>query len=360
VAVLFLNTETFHDFFYVAVKRESDCKRVAWELSARHAEFPRAAVRRVLMNNTIVTCNGRGYDIPLLWHAIRGAGNKQLKAASDAIIQERIRWWDVGKFLGITIPRELRHIDLIEVQPSAFASLMALNGRLHGSCLQGLPFEPDTRLTPQQMGQIARYCKISNLDATHSLWDALRDPLALRKNLGRQYKEDFMSRSDAQIGETILINRVRQITGNRPQRVDRKPGTTFRYEPPDWLRFDTPALQAVLERIKANEFVIGKNMKVSLPEWLYQQKVMIGLTTYNMGIGGLHSTEAGRALTSDRERVLVDADVASQYPAIILQLGLYPKSLGKPFLKVYGDIKRERMIAKADAAGIVILAKRDA
>ena len=65
-----------------------------------------------------------------------------------------------------------------------------------------------------------------------------------------------------------------------------------------------------------------------------------------MGIGGLHSTEAGRSLHTDDERVLVDADVASQYPAIILSLGLAPKSLGKDFLKVYGDIKAERLIAK--------------
>ena len=65
-----------------------------------------------------------------------------------------------------------------------------------------------------------------------------------------------------------------------------------------------------------------------------------------MGIGGLHSTESGRSVHSDHEYVLVDADVASQYPSIILQTGLTPMSLGEPFLEVYGAIKDERLVAK--------------
>ena len=98
-------------------------------------------------DNTIVTFNGANYDLPLLWHVIKGADNAAAKKASDEIIRERIPRWEVERRLGIRIPQELadRHIDLIEPQPNAFAGLKALNGRLHGNRLQDLPFDPDLR-----------------------------------------------------------------------------------------------------------------------------------------------------------------------------------------------------------------------
>lgn len=47
--------------------------------------------------------------------------------------------------------------------------------------------------------------------------------------------------------------------------------------------------------------------------------------------------------------MLIDADVASQYPNIIMKLGLFPKALGKDFLTVYGEIIERRLKAKARA-----------
>ena len=232
--MLFLDIETFHDFFYVGVLRELDGTRVGWEMSSRYPLFPRRRARDVLMNpdNTIVTFNGANYDLPLLWHVIKGADNAAVKKASDEIIRDRIPRWEVERHLGIRIPQELadRHIDLIEPQPNAFAGLKALNGRLHGNRLQDLPFDPDLRPDSRQMDRIAGYCRTSDLDATRNLWNALKEPLELRRALGAEYGENFMSRSDAQIGEAILKKRVEQLTGSRPRRVETKPGTKFRYD----------------------------------------------------------------------------------------------------------------------------------
>jgi len=47
------------------------------------------------------------------------------------------------------------------------------------------------------------------------------------------------------------------------------------------------------------------------------------------------------------EHLILDEDVVSYYPNIILQQGLYPETMGKAFLKVYGDIVKERIAAKA-------------
>ena len=346
MSTLMLDIEVFHEFFYVAVKRLSDGQRFGYEMSSEYPRFPRKTLRDVLARNTIVTFNGQGYDLPLLWYVIEGADNAKVKKASDAIIRNRIRWWQVEEFLGINIPRDIDHIDLIEPQPSAFASLKTLNGRLHGNRLQDLPFDPHMVPDCRQRARIAHYCRHSDLDATDNLWTALQEAIELRRALGEEYGMDFRSKSDAQIGEAIIKKRVEAITGSRPRRVDTPAGAIFKYAPPDWMSFETTELRDILSRVRETEFEVKANGKVEMPKWLDDRKVVIGDTPFAMGIGGLHSTESGRSVHSDADHVLVDADVASQYPSIILQLGLTPKSLGKSFLEVYGAIKAERLVAK--------------
>ncbi len=343
--VLFTDIEVYRGFFYVGFKRLRDGARLGFEMSTRHPDLDRARLRKILMANQIVTFNGQGYDIPLIWYAISGATNGQLKEKSDAIIKGRVPWWKVEDLLEIRLPK-MNHIDLIEPQPNAIASLKTLNGRMHGKRMQDLPLDPDAVPTPEQMDVIADYCLNSDVDATENLYHALKEPLELRVALGKEYGDDFRSKSDSQIGEAIVRKRVEQLTGGRAQRVETPPGTTFRYPVPPFLKFETPELQQILDRIRGTDFVVNEHGKVDLPKWLADTKVTIGDTTYAMGIGGLHSTESNRAVHSDDDFVLVDADVASMYPTIILMLGLFPKSLGKHFLEVYRGIKDSRIRAK--------------
>lgn len=358
MSVLFTDIEVYHGFFYLGLKRQSDGKRIGFELSKRSPNFDHRRVRRILLANQIITFNGLGYDIPLIFYALElmermddgeltvAQVNAAIKAKSDAIIQGRVRYWEVENLLGIRIPRRLDHIDLIEPQPNAIASLKTLNGRLHGRRMQDLPFDPDAWPTEAEMDVLADYCLTSDLDATENLFNALKEPLELRVALGAEYGEDFRSKSDSQIGEAIVKKRVEQLTGARPVKVDTPPGTTFRYPVPSFLRFETPQLQEILERIRRTEFVVNDKGKVDLPKWLADTEIRLGSSTYAMGIGGLHSTESNRAVHSDDEHVLIDADVASMYPTIILMLGLFPKALGEHFLATYRAIKDNRINAK--------------
>lgn len=354
--VLACDIECYHGYFFIGFRRVSDGKTVGFEKSDRsELDIPR--IRQLMMRATIVTFNGMGYDVPMIFYALSGASNAQLKKASDGIIKGGVRWWKVEEYLGVRIPRGCDHIDLIEPQPNAFASLKILKGRLHDDRMQDLPYEPDHRPTHAEMDKLNDYCLNSDLPGTVKLYKALRDPLELREKLGAEYGEDFRSKSDPQIGEAIVKKRIQALTGVRPTKVKTDPGDSFRYRPPEWMKFQRPELQALLTRIREHDFIVGQNLKVSLPKWLGEHKVEIGGSVYAMGIGGLHSTESNRALVSTLSDVLVDADVASQYPAIIMMLGLAPKSLGKSFLDVYGKIKADRLSAKKRAKAIKILLK---
>lgn len=346
---LIVDIEVYHKYFLVAAKRVSDGKVVSLEMSARTAreddDAKRARVRSFLLRHRIVTFNGMGYDLPLLGFFVCGATNAELKRASDQIINGRVRYWEVERLLDITIPRGIDHIDLIEPQPNPVISLKGLNGRLHGRKMQDLPIEPDAQLTHDDMDLLTRYCG-NDLDATHLLFDALTDPLAMRQAFREEYGVDFRSKSDAQMGEAMIRKRVEKARGERIDKVPTPPGTSFKYRVPDYISFQHPTLVRMLDRLREQEFYVQHNGKVDLPEWLAKQPIAIGTSTYAMGIGGLHSTEENRAIHSDDDAVLLDFDVASYYPAIILNSGLYPKSLGPEFLTVYRAIRDERVVAK--------------
>lgn len=346
---IFVDIECYKNLFYIGTKCMENGKRVGFEFSRREdgtvTQFDRDHVRRILRSHKIVGFNSQGYDLPMIFLALRGESLEDLKAASDRIIVGGLKWWEVRDEFELGIP-DIDHIDLYDSNPSVGQSLKTLNGRLHGTRMQDLPYPPDTVLNDEQMDATIDYCLQSDLDATENVYVAMQEPLKLREALGERYGVDMRSKSDAQIGETIIKLRVEAMTGRRPQKGNGAAGTTFRYQVPHWMSFRTKQLQDVLETVRGTDFLVGKDNKVAFPKAFEKLSIKIGGSTYKMGIGGLHSTEANRAVHSDAARILVDADVASQYPRIIMTLGLYPKALGPEFLKVYGGLIEDRLVAK--------------
>jgi hypothetical protein len=81
--------------------------------------------------------------------------------------------------------------------------------------------------------------------------------------------------------------------------------------------------------------------------------VRIGASDYRMGIGGLHSSEEKISHFARDGIVLMDADVTSYYPSIILGCNLFPTHLTEVFLTVYRDIFDTRVKAKREGNKVV-------
>jgi hypothetical protein len=357
-----IDVEIYSNLFLVCAKRLTDGAKAVFELSDRTdaSTFDRHALHALLRASTIVTFNGMTYDLPLIWLALNKATNEQLKAASDRIIKGGLKYWNVESALGIRIPKQLDHIDLLEANPSVRQGLKVIAGRLHARYMVDLPFEPETRLTPEQMNIVTLYC-FNDLDATELMFNALKEPLELRRALSEQYKIDMRSKSDAQIGEAIVKRKVEAALGRR---IDKNDAGTFHngfgYEVPSFIRFTDARMNEVLRDLSTARFTVDESGKVNTPEWLEALTVTLGTAggggdsgtgtaaSYSMGIGGLHSMEQHRAVHADTDHALIDLDVASQYPNIILKLGLYPKAMGSAFLRVYADIVKERLAAKQE------------
>jgi hypothetical protein len=242
----------------------------------------------------------------------------------------------------------VNHVDLSATNPSVRTSLKLLHARLHGRVVMDMPFRPGQRLTPRGMNEATVYCD-NDLDATHGLFNALREPLMLRVALGKVYDLDLRSKSDAQMGEAIVKKSIENLTKSfiKRRRQDGDDSFMFPYQPPAFVSFNTPKLKAIVDQLAATQFYVDGFGSVDTPSSLKNHKVSIGTSVYSMGIGGLHSNEAHRSVVSDDDHILIDMDVASQYPAIIMKLGKYPPGAGPRFLDVYGDMMRKRLDNKA-------------
>jgi hypothetical protein len=296
----------------------------------------------VIRNFCCIGFNSTKYDLPMLQIALAGATCSELKAASDAIILEDKPHWELTRHYDAD-SRMLKNIDLIEVAP-LMGSLKIYGGRLHSRRMWDLPFPPHAKLSGDQMLITRRYC-INDLDLTEDLFSALREQIELREKLELVYEQDLCSMSDAQIAEAAISHDLQKL-GVTPRKAQIQIGAVFQYQPPAFLRFQTEVMQKVFGQICALDFVVGDDGYVINPQALEDLELSIGGHSYTLGLGGLHSCEKTASHRVDGSFTLVDRDVSSYYPAIILNCGLFPEHLGQEFLKVYSGLVRRRLAAK--------------
>jgi len=357
---LVMDIECYIDYFLVMFRRvDTGTTRVYEMFDGQRLDTEE--IRRIMHTFRVVTFNGNNYDLPMLAYALTGVSCAKLKEASDTIIVGNLRGWQFEQQMGIKVPLEWDHIDLIEV---AFGqgSLKLYGGRLHSQKLQDLPIEPSARISQAQREELVLYCG-NDLQTTIDLWNHLGPQIELRERMSGEYATDLRSKSDAQIAHVVIRTQASKIIGSPIQRPRVPAGTSFKYQLPKWLVYKTDTLREVLADVLGANFIVAQNGGVEMPAALDGRSVAIGGGVYRMGIGGLHSSEQRQALVSDADYVLIDRDVNSFYPAIILEGGLAPLHLREndAFIRVYQQLVTRRLDAKkrgdkvvADSLKIVI------
>ena len=339
---------------------DTECYPNYWSISfleldgERHRTFERTptkpldadAVRRILRQWRIFTFNGIGYDMPMIGLALIGASNQVLKQASDDIILSGMRPWEFEERYGARVGDWCDHVDLMEVSPGSpqKPSLKLYAGRLHSKRMQDLPIDPMKPLTPADV-RVLRAYGINDLLVTRDKVRELMPQIELRAQMSDQYGVDLRSKSDAQVAEAVIRAEIERKTGQRIYKPDMMRGT-FYYKAPSFIQFERPELKTLLSEILRAPFVVDGSGKVEPPPPLSGRVVQIGRSAFKLGNGGIHSMESRQSLISDEQFLLIDRDVTSYYPNIILGQRLYPKHLGTPFLDVYRTIYERRIEAK--------------
>ncbi len=298
----------------------------------------------ILFRFTVVGFNSMVYDLPICLVAVKGVRSPTLCEITADIINNDMPPYEVErKYVG-KIPM-LNHIDLIEVAPLQ-GSLKLYGARLHVPRLQDLPFPPLSMLALWQC-QVVKDYNINDLEDTLWLWRHLKPQIDLRVELGKEYGVDLRSRSDAQIAEAVIGSELEKLgaKGKAPERIS---GEEFYYQVPNTVWFKTTQFQQLLQVVRTSPFVIGASGYCEAPKQITDLKPRLGRCVYRLGAGGLHSSETEVAHEADDNTLLIDRDVASYYPYIILNQRLYPSHLGEPFLKVFESIVNRRINAKRE------------
>lgn len=292
-----------------------------------------AGLYRTLSRYTCISFNGLHYDIPIISLALQGHDNATLKAASDQIITQNARPWDITRDL----LEWCDHIDMIEVAPGQ-SSLKMYGAKMHSHKLQDLPIRPDASIAWHDRVLLRDYCD-NDLRTTRELYDMFQAQLKLRQDMSAEYGVDLRSKSDAQIAEAVM----KKLLPFKVERPYIAAGTQFQYRAPEWMRFQHLPLLQLLER---NTFTVAVSGGVEMPDELANTLIRIGSSAYKMGIGGLHSTESQTVHVADDQYEITDHDVASYYPSLILCTGISPQQIGPQFQTIYRQWYARRLAAK--------------
>lgn len=338
-----LDIEIYKNYLLIAVKSIETGKSVSFERSD-WSDFDVSKLISLLKTYTIVTFNGNRFDLPILKGALAGLSPRVLKQMCDDIIVNNSRVWDIERKYSLQECQFIDHVDLIEVAIGK-ASLKIYGGRLHSKRMQDLPIEPDAVIKEEERTILSSYC-LNDLDTTIDLYNQLAAQIELRQKMSDQYGLDLRSKSDAQIAEAVIKKQIEQIKGQRIFRPEYPSNYSFKYDPPDYVKFDHPELKNALEVFKSVTFTLNEKGDVAEPSEVSELKFTIGESTYQLGIGGIHSCEKSVSHQADHEFLLFDRDVTSYYPNIILGQRLAPSHLGDDFLGVYKSIVDRRIAAK--------------
>lgn len=342
---LFLDIEVYKNYFLALFMTEQGKVRRFEIFNGDDSTFDPEEILSLMTTNGVelVTFNGNSYDVPVLTYALVTPDTAKIKKVSDRIIERGIKPWHFYRDEGLQAPK-IDHIDLIEVSPGR-VGLKTYGGRMGSGRLQELPIAPDTTITEEQRDVLRVYCR-NDTKVTMDLFNSLREQIDLRRVMSKEYGVDLRSKSDAQIAEAVLKAEFERLTGDVPVRVEPN-YTSFYYKPPAYIRFSSELLRDVLRTVCESEMVLDEDTgHVKMPKAIDSLKIKIGGSNYKLGIGGLHSQESEVAHYSNDEFVLIDRDVESYYPRMMLNMNMQPGGFGAYFNEVYGKILEERLAAK--------------
>jgi len=232
------------------------------------------------------------------------------------------------------------------------SSLKKCEFQLDWESVEEMPIHHNsTNLSEEDCEIVSNYCsndilatyellKLTIGDTNHPVYKG-NNQLSLRDDIKEEFGLTCYNSSDIRIGDELLkLSYAKEINvplkelphkGYFRKKIDLK--KCF----PSYIKFKTPQLQALFTEIK-------KSSVSQTDKW--EKKFKFYNTQYVQGFGGLHSVNDNQQFIENENYCIITADVASMYPASIVNNGYYPYHLGKELLNVYKKLYHKRLEIK--------------
>jgi len=230
-------------------------------------------------------------------------------------------------------------------------SLKMVSINLRWPLVKDLPFDIFQPLPLEALPEARRY-NINDVLVTRELYRNMREDINLRAQISFAYKVNVMDEADSGMANRLLEKLYSDATGMPTQmftygRTQRGEIEMLDVVMPQ-IRFQTKKMQDWLRDIKKG-IIPETGQKLAY-------RVRIGNSVYDVGVGGLHSNNPTELFTATDEEHLVDADVGSYYPRIMIRYSLKPDHLDNSFLDLLESLTERRLKAKKDGDKIAAAA----
>ena len=288
------------------------------------------------------------------WHELSGLEicAKIAQKAQDVIhdanydVFPEYREWDLF----------LKQIDLFKIHhydnKNRRVSLKRLEFEMDLENIEEMPIHHNKAdLTKDEVFLSLQYCfndvdatyefyKITLGDTDHQLYKG-NNQIQLRKDIEEEFGIRCLNYSDSKIGDEIIKKYYCEEKGIEIKELPRKgyfrKSIDIKNCIAGYVQFETEQLQQFLQNIK--------RLKLGLQDDFKEHIDFYG-NVYSFMKGGLHTENKPETFESDEEYEIIDWDVASYYPAIIINNERFPAHLGKEFLRGYKQMFDKRLELK--------------
>ena len=255
----------------------------------------------------------------------------------------------------------LKQLDLFKIHhfdnKNRMVSLKRLEFEMDLENIEEMPIHHSkTGMTDQDIITICEYCendvtatyefyKVTIGETDHPLYKG-NNQIELRLDIQEEFGIPCLNYSDSKIGDEMIKKYYCEEKNITYKELPKK-GTFAKVYVKnciaDYVSFQTPALQDFIKKIKKITLGIQDDFKESIH--FYDN-------VYSFMKGGLHTENKPEVFEADEDHEIIDWDVSSYYPAIIINNGRFPRHLGKEFLAGYKRMFNRRLELKP-------LAKKD-
>ena len=207
--------------------------------------------------------------------------------------------------------------------------------------VQEFVYDWDIPLVESKFDEMIQY-NINDVESTSELLDRCKKDIELRIAIEDEYGVRVLSKDGVNIGMKIITQKYLEKTGQTWWDIKDLRSPMDKIPLKDvilpFVKYDSPILKDMLDTLKKQTVSPGRKG--------YEYKFIFNNLRYTIGVGGIHSVNDPEIIIPQEDEYLIDCDVASLYPSMLIQHKFYPKHLGPEFLEIYSKIREERLEAK--------------
>lgn len=357
--VFVYDIEVFPNVFICGVKNSESGNIKSYEISNWRNDLDDLV--HLFSNNSIFFCgyNNTHYDDAIInyllihykklnWAQVYDINNS-IKKLSDTIIASKDMTnlsWSAYKYAHL-----FPSLDLLTMMFSSDhrVSLKEMQVTMRYNNVQEYSGDFNSSVySRNQVDEIKQYNK-NDINSTCALLNLLKADVEFRIKVEDQYNISVLNKDSVNLGVEIVKSRYLAETGLNWSDIKdlRSPCDSVDLGSIifPFIKYDSKELQDLLETFKKTT--------IDVNDKLFEKDIWLGDSCVTIKLGGIHNRAVSEIFIPKSDEELIDIDVTSMYPSILIEHKVYPKHLGEIFLSIYNNIRQDRVEAKRNGNKIV-------